>query len=214
MAQSIIRIYDSEAQANKVVDHLRGEGYENVFQFSGPTGKGSTTAAARSNLVANMMKAHIWQSHAEVYADGLTKGKTLVVVYALFGTAQNAIDIMDSYAPSDSGIVVANTVDEYKWDDAAPLSSVLHLPVLTKTKLPAETLSGISSLTKGTAFLSNLLGIPLLKAGSAKKTTSMGMPLLWNSAAPLSSSIGMRTLSNNPTPLSSMLGLAVLTRRK
>jgi hypothetical protein len=212
MPQSIIRTYDSEAQANKVVELLRGEGHVNVFQFSGGSGKAS--AASRATLIANLMKAHIWQSHAEIYADRLTKGKALVVAYPLFGTAQNAIDIMDSHSPIDSGISVSNASDTYKWDDAAPLSSILHMPVLSHTKLPAETLSGISSLTKGKAFLSEWLGIALLKPGSAKKSSSMGLPLLSNSATPLSSALGMRTLSSSPTPLSSLFGMAVLKRRK
>lgn len=212
MPQSIIRTYESEAQASKVADLLRGEGHVNVFQFSGVSGKAS--AAVRTKLIANMMAAHIWRSHAEIYADRLTKGKSMVVAYPLFGTAQNAIDIMDSHNPADSGIPVSNGSDDYKWDDAAPLSSVLHMPVLTHTKLPAETLSGISSLTKGKAFLSEWLGIALLKSGAAKKSTSMGLPLLSNSATPLSSALGMRTLSSNPTPLSSLFGMAVLKRGK
>jgi hypothetical protein len=56
MPQSIIRIYKTEAQANKAAAHLIGEGYSGVFQFNAPT---SASAAARSNLVTEMMAAHI-----------------------------------------------------------------------------------------------------------------------------------------------------------
>jgi hypothetical protein len=212
MTQSIIRIYDSESQGSKAAEHLRKEGYADVFQFSSAAGKGA--AAARSNLIASMMAAHIWRSHAEAYADRLTKGKSMVLVHAPFGGALNAMNVMDTYQPSETGISEAADDDEYKWDDKAPLSSALHLPVLMKNKYPAETLSGVSSLTKGKAFLSDLLGIKLLTAGSARKNTSMGLPLLTGAATPLSSAIGMPTLSQNPTPLSSLFGLPVLKKSR
>jgi hypothetical protein len=213
MPQSIIRIYDSEAQASKVTAHLRKEGFENVFHFSAATGK-AAAATSRATLVDNMMQAHFLRSHAETYADRLTKGKTLVMVYALFGTAQRAINVMDSYGPVEQGIADASASDDYKWDDAAPLSSALRMPVLTKRLHPAEMVMGLPSLTKGTAFLSDWLGIALLKSGSAKKSSSFGMSLLSNSATPLSSALGMKTLSNNPTPLSSLFGMSVLRRSK
>jgi hypothetical protein len=214
MTQPIIRIYDSETQATKAANHLRGEGYANLFQFSGPSGKGATSAAARNALVASMTAAHIWKSHAEVYADRLTKGKSLLMVHAPFGRAHNATQVLDSYGPSEVGVVEKDGSIEFGWDEAAPLSSALLLPVLAQTRHPFETLTGIPSLSKGKAFFSGCLGFPLLKDGAAKRNTSMGFRMLSSSATPLSSAIGMRTLSQNPTPLSSLLGLKVLSSRK
>jgi hypothetical protein len=211
MPQSIIRIYKTEAQANKAAAHLIGEGYSGVFQFNAPT---SASAAARSNLVTEMMAAHILKSHAESYVDDLTKGKSLVMVRPIFGQAVNAINVLDSYAPVASGHPETKESVHFHWDEAAPLSSAFRLPILAKTEHPIETLTGISSLTKGKAFISHLLGMPLLKAGAARRETSMGFKMLSNSATPLSSAIGMRTLSQNATPLSSMFGLPVLTKRQ
>lgn len=211
MAQSIIRIYKTEAQASKAAAHLISEGYSGVFQFNAPTG---ASAAARTNLVTEMMAAHILKSHAMSYVDELTKGKSMVMVRPIFGQAVNAIKVLDSYAPVASGYAETKESVPFHWDEAAPLSSALRLPTLAKTEHPVETLTGISSLTKGKAFISDLLGLSLLKAGAAQRETSMGFKMLSNSATPLSSSIGMRTLSQSATPLSSMFGLPVLTKRK
>jgi hypothetical protein len=213
MTQAIIRIYDSENQGAKVTEHLKGLGYGDVYQFTGPGSKSGAGAAARDTLVTKMTNVQIWKGHAEIYADRLTKGKTLVLAYAPFGSAANAINVMDSYAPVDSGIVDPAHESDLEWDDAAPLSSILQIPVLTRTRFPAETISGLPSLTKGKAFLSSLLGLPLLVNGPEHKTSSMGLPLLSQSATPLSSAIGMRVLSQNATPLSALFRLPVLRNR-
>ena len=213
MTQMLIRIYDSEALGGRVAEHLQSKGFQHVYQFNGPTGKGSTGAPARNALVASMMKANVWKSHAETYADRLSKGKSLVLVHAPFGTANKATKVMESYQPTEAGIVEPDQHPEMKWEDAAPFSSILKLPILSKNRHPAETFSGISSLTKGKAFLSTLIGMPLLSEGLTQRNTSIGMRLLSHSPTPLSSSIGMRTISQSATPLSSMLGLKVLMAR-
>jgi hypothetical protein len=214
MTHAIIRTYDSEAQGSKAAAQLRSEGYEHVHLFTGPAGKASASAALRTALIADMLAAHIWKSHAETYAERLTKGKSMVLVHAPFSTGRHANYVLDSYEPTGSGIAVTDHGWDMKWDDAAPLSSMLRMPVLSKNSLPAETLSGIASLTKGTAFLSNLLGIPVLKSGLQHSTSSMGLPLLSGNATPLSSLFGMRTISHSATPLSSLFGLPTLTKRK
>jgi hypothetical protein len=214
MARKLIRIYESAAQAAKVAQLLRDDGYEDVFQFKGVTGKGAAAAAERKALVADLMNAQIWKSHAEAYADRLTKGGSLVVVHAPFGSALDATNIMDRNAPVEVGYPEGQPHVDCAWDDAAPLSSVLRLPVLSATKLPSENVSGIPSLTKGTAFLSDLLGIPLLKRGAAQRTSSWGLPMLSRSSAAPSTSFGLSTLSQNPTPLSSLFNIPVLTKRR
>jgi hypothetical protein len=208
MPTMMVRFYDSATTAEAAAKRLRDEGFEHVSHFKAAGGKG---AANRAELVDGMMRAHVWKSHAEAYADRLNKGGALVTVHAPFGTAMTAGQILDAHNPVDEGIAIARH-DDYVWDDAAPLSSLLHMPVLTRTRLPAETYMGISSLTKSSGFLSHWLNIPLLSAGSARKTSSFGVPLLSRSATPLSSAFGMKTLSQNPTPLSSLFGLKVLKR--
>lgn len=214
MPQMIIRFYDNVGQAAKVAKHLQDEGYEHAHHFKGETGKGAAAVAERNSLVARLMAAQMWKSHAETYAARLAKGGSLALVHAPFSMGATAINIMDSYEPVDAGLSEAQQQADLAWDDASPLSSLLQIPVLTNVKLPAEMMSGVPSLSKGKAFLSTLLGMPLLKQGVQHRNSSMGLPLLSRSATPLSSMFGMGTLSRNPTPLSSLFNMKVLTRRQ
>jgi hypothetical protein len=214
MSGIIIRIYESVAQGAKAAQQLRDEGFEHVFEFKGTSGKSAAAVAERKGLVASLMEVQVWKSHAESYAERLSKGGALVVVHAPFGSALLATEILDMHEPVAVGLNEGKVAPDFVWDDAAPLSSALMLPVLTTLKLPAETLSGVPSLTKGSAFLSEWLGMPLLKQGAAHKNSSMGFSLLSRSATPLSSLFGMRTLSQNSTPLSSLFGMKVLSRRQ
>lgn len=206
MSSLLIRFYDSATQSAKAVQQLTDEGFEHVRHIKAGTGKN----ANHQSLMTQLMSAQIWKGHAEIYAERLKKGGALVLVYAPFGSALAAEAALDAHQPVDKGLSTSQVKPDYVWDDAAPLSSVLHIPVLTNVKLPAETLSGVPSLTKGTAFLSDFFGFGLLKSGVHHNETSMGLPLLSKSATPLSTMIGMATLSNNPTPLSSLLGMKVL----
>jgi acetoin utilization deacetylase AcuC-like enzyme len=208
MSSLIIRLYDSAAQAAKAAQQLVDEGFEHVRHIKAGSGKN----ANRQALVTELMAAHIWKSHAETYADRLAKGGALVLVHAPFGSALNAEATLDQYEPNEKGITTQTWEPDAVWDDATPLSSALHLPVLINARLPAEILTGVSSLTKTTAFLSDFFGMPILKPGVHHATTSMGLGLLSKSATPLSSLFGLKTLSSNPTPLSSLLGLKVLSR--
>jgi hypothetical protein len=212
MSTNVIRVYESPAQAAKAAKDATDHGFMYVSQFKSVGGKGTVAAANRNALVSSLMSAHVWQNHAELYADMLGKGGGLVAVNAPFGTAVKAGDILDSHGPVHDLISSAPRTPGFQWDEATPLSSALRMPVLSHVRLPMETLMGVSSLTKGKAFLSNLFGMPLLSEGLTNRHSSMGMRLLSQSATPLSSALGMRTLSQNATPLSSMLGLAVLKR--
>jgi hypothetical protein len=208
MSSLLIRLYDSATQSAKAAQQLAEEGFEHVRHIKAGAGKN----ANRQKLVEELMSAQIWKSHAETYADRLMKGGALVLVHAPFGSALNAEAVMDQHNPVDKGLPSSTSKPDFVWDDAAPLSSVLQMPVLTQVKLPAEVLSGVSSLTKGTAFLSDFFGLRILNRGVHHNETSMGLPLLSKSATPLSSMFGMGTLSKNPTPLSSLFGMKVLKR--
>jgi hypothetical protein len=214
MPSKITRFYETATQGAKVAEHLAEEGFEHVFHFKASTAKGAAAKSENNMLVENMVNAHVWKSHAEAYAQRLVKGGALVMVHAPFGAGQRATNLMDSYAPVDSGLAEGKPVADMVWDDAAPLSSMLCLPVLTDIKLPFETLSGAASLSRGRAFLSDVLGLPLLKQGPSHKVSSFGIPLLSRSGTPLSSMLGLKLLSSRATPLSSLLGMKLLTRKQ
>jgi hypothetical protein len=212
MPQQVIRTYDVAANGAKAAQGLIDEGFTDVFHFKSAGGKGAAAAKARDALAAEMKAAQIYASHAEVYADQLAKGGAVVLVHAPFGAGVNAMRILDSHKPSGVGLNHAPSAPDFTWDPAAPLSSAFQLPVLTKVQHPFETLTGISSLSKGKAFISNLLGIPLLTRGLEHAQTSFGFPLLSRGLQHAESSMGMPLLSRSATPLSSMLGIKVLTR--
>jgi hypothetical protein len=210
MPQAIIRMYETESQGSKAAAELREAGFEHVFKFAYARGKGVAAAKARASLVDEMTAAHIWRSHAESYASELEDGGSLVAVTPPFGAGLTATRILDSHAPIGKGLETRDDGGEMEWDEAAPLSSLLQLPVLIRTDHPMETLSGIPSLTKGSGFLSSLLGLPLLSRGRHNATSSFGIPLLKSGPAHKTSSMGLPLLSNSPTPLSSLFGLRVL----
>jgi hypothetical protein len=212
MSGKLIRLYDNAAQGAKAAQHLMDEGFESVFHFKGIIGKTAAAEKERKKLMESLVNAHIWKSHADVYAERLSKGGALVLVHAPFGTALDAAERLDSFGPADAGISEDAPSKSMAWDEATPLSSALQLPVLSAIKLPAEMLSGVESLTKGKAFLSDLLGLSLLTGGSSQKSTSMGMPLLSDNPTPLSSLISLRLLSSRATPLSSLFNIPLLTR--
>ena len=78
---------------------------------------------------------------------------------------------------------------------AAPFSSILNLPLLTKSQLQKSTF-GIPLLSKNGTPFSSMFRLPLLTKSKTGKSSSFGLPLL----------------SDNPTPLSSLLGLRVLSK--
>ena len=78
---------------------------------------------------------------------------------------------------------------------AAPFSSTLSLPLLTKSKRQRST-----------------FGIPLLSKNGTPLSSMFGMPTLTKSKTGKTSSFGISLLSDNPTPLSSLFGLRVLSK--
>jgi hypothetical protein len=212
MPQQIIRLYDTAAQGAKAAQDLTNAGFEEVFYFKASGAKGVAASKLQDALVADMAAAHIYRSHAVVYASQLAKGGGLVLVHAPFGAGVTAARILGAQNPSSKGIHEIPSKPEATWDEATPLSSALHLPVLAKVEHPFETLTGFSSLTKGSGFLSSFFGIPLLSRGLQHAQSSFGIPLLSRGLEHAETSMGLPLLSRSPTPLSSMLGLKVLSR--
>lgn len=190
MAQTICRMYGTRRQAEAAVEDLKLNGYEDCFLF------GADAGASQAGIVDAMCRAHILKYHAQVYADRVAKGGTLVMLHAEFGMALKATQIMESHQPIDSGITEPVS-ERIGWDDATPLSSAMQLPVLLETKLPFQSFWNIASLTSHHWTLSGMFGMPTRSA----------------SATPLSSATGMPTLTRCATPFSSLLKLPVLSGR-
>jgi hypothetical protein len=193
MSEIISRMFNSferATEAANAVRNFRFLRFPDTFVVGphGPSASGSEPLSTDA-IEALLLKAYVLKSNAKVFAERIRRGGTLVTVHAPFGTAVDATNILDEYGPIDSG--VANSTDRLpRWDDAAPLSSMLHM----STHAPFSS-----------AF-------PLLLKSGATTSSALGLGEISRSAAPLSASLGLPLLSSNPAPLSSMLGLPLIRK--
>ena len=208
MSYPIVRMYASATQAKAAADKLRENDFsdDRIHVVSAQEG-------SRDAIASAVMAGYVLRAHAKVYADGIAQGRSLVVVHVQYGGGLKAISILDAFEPVDTGLRLPPEGGP-TWDDAAPLSSALMMPVLSRNPEPLSTIIGLPTLCKANAnYLGKLFG-PLLTNARWSFSALLGMPLLSAAAAPLSAMLGMRTLSANPAPLSSMLGMPLLTGRR
>ena len=163
------------------------------------------------------------------HADHLRQGRTLLAVRAPFGRALQATDILDSHNP----VAVAGPAEGaqnphvFLSEMAAPLSSLLGLPVLSKTRTRPSRgdFLGLPTLSGNRSYLTGRL------SNFGRRTASMGVPLLSSNPAPMSSlfrmpvatraksgagwtrSFGFKMLSARATPLSSFFGVHLISGR-
>jgi hypothetical protein len=114
-------------------------------------------------------------------------------VHAPFGSAMTAIEILEGYDAIDSGIGDAGS-GLTPWDEAAPCSSALGLPVLASNN----------------SSFSQFWNLPLLSR-SGGTTFPVGLS---RSSGPYKGMLGLPLISRKAAPLSSMLGLPLLTKSR
>ena len=152
MTQAITRLYGSEAQASDAVKTLKQNGYlgDQINLVTGAAGSGD-------GLVAAIEKGGVPNAHAAIYAERVRAGGAIVSVCPMFGTAQRATEILESFEPVDAGVsdvpvsaskasgkaggkTRARTTDILDLppmkDDPTPLSSRFNLPVLLDDPTP------------------------------------------------------------------------------
>lgn len=201
MTDPIVRMYETEQQAHDTATRLREEGFpeDGIFLVVPESGSDGGSSEA---LASAFMAGHVLRSHADIYAQGLKGGRSLVAARAPFGFGQLATQIMDSFGPVDLGLRPPQR-SSMGWDEAAPLSSALQLRVLRhRQPAPFSELLGLPVLSRGRSFLSNLFG-----ELASPKPSLFGHDALIQKAAPFSSLFGLGLLSRNPAPLSSLFGL-------
>jgi BCD family chlorophyll transporter-like MFS transporter len=190
-SMKLSRLYDTAADAAATVAALKTAGFRD----------GDIETLTRNDagwISAETLVSHeVAKAHAAAYAEALRAGKTLVLVNPLLGWAEPATKALAAPRGAENA-PAAVTYEGTEWDEAAPLSSALFLPVLSKNPTPFGTFWNVPTLMKKYWFFSDMFG----------------MRLLFRKAAPLSGALGLKTLSNNPAPLSSLLKLPLLTRGK
>jgi hypothetical protein len=192
MSTEITRMYANAATAARAAAELREEGFEDLFVVNPPAAADTPLSA----VAAQIALGHVHLPEAKIYAKGVSAGHSLVTVHARFGSGKLAETILDSHGPVDSGLPRAPAL--HLWDDAAPLSSAMFMPVLLDDPDPVSKVMGIPAVTSGNCSVSGLIGMPLLTDGDMGDRGRFGLPYL----------------SNNPAPLSAMLGLPVLTKKQ
>ena len=179
-------------------------------------------------VLTSILAAGVSPNQASIYAEGVRRGEVLVAVQPLFGRAQSATTILDSFDPIAVALPEAEPASVAARDAAAPLSSALGMKVLSSDPTPLSSwlkwrtlmpelrsspaLEGIRKRSGDAAPLSNKLGMSVLSAKAAPLSARFGWRVLSDNPAPLSTWRGWRLLSNNPTPLSSLLGWRVLLK--
>ena len=107
-----------------------------------------------------------------------------MTVYAPFGSGFKATVLLDRHHPVESG-VPAPVYPHATYDEAAPLSSALRLPVLSSQPTPFGAFSGLPSVlsangdktfTPGPAPLSRLLELPVMTAEGRPTSSVIGLP--------------------------------------
>jgi hypothetical protein len=214
MSQTICRMYGSLDAASKAAAALEEEGFREVHVTSAPGDNAASgdNEARKAAVVEELMRAYVLKADALIYAPRILAGGTLVTVHAPFGSALLATEILADFAPIDSGVAEIREPGPV-WEEGAPLSSALRIPVLLGKDSKFSTDGGIPLLSQNPTPLSDRIGmnpLSLDQDGTAK---------LLDEPAPLSKRLGLKILSSpfgtaklldNPAPLSSILALPVL----
>jgi hypothetical protein len=220
MAHPIIRCYDSVRQTAGLDAELKQSG------FAGSQILPNATIASSSGaefLTAALAQLGIARPQAASLAALIRQGGAVAVVPAAFGTGANATQILSKYNPTAESV----RSDFGSWDDAAPFSSLLHVPVLADCSKPFQgssgtpliiqqkgeysSMSGTPLLIKQNGSYQSFSGTPLLVKDGPYKSLS-GTPLLLEQKGEYRSYSGTPLLLKNATPFSSMLGWPTLLK--
>ncbi len=188
MSHEITRMYPSAAKATAAADELREEGFADVFVVTPPTANDVPVSA----IAAQIAQGRVLLADARIYAKGVSEGGSLVTVHAPFGTGVLATNILESKGPIASGM--PEPAPAQIWDEAAPLSSALYMPVTLDDPTPMSKVMGVAALTSSDCSLSGLLGLPLLKSSNMGDRGRLGISYLMDNPAPLSSLLGLPLL--------------------
>jgi hypothetical protein len=199
MTQTISRIYANKADADAAVEDLKEHGFapDEIFMVSAPEARESASATGNESVVEEIadriVLGYIHRRHAAEYAKKVAEGCVLVTVYAPFGAAFKATVILDRHHPIDSGVPLT-VYPRATWDEAAPLSSGLRLPVLSSDPTPFASFWNVPSLWSLSAPLSDWLGYGTNLNSPAPLSTLFNLPVVTEKGATISSSLGLPLL--------------------
>jgi hypothetical protein len=240
----IARLYQTHTQAQGAYDALQSSGFGGDAAMiagvsraaAGDPAAGAPAAEAdagaaivppEADTITAIRAGSLLGEHAAFYAEQLTEGNSLVVVSPPFGSSRKAIAILDDYNP----LPISHEPPPEPYvpftERSTPLSSLLGLPVLSKTATPCSDFWGFDTLQEGTShfsrwlsplapgfMFSSLIGMKLLSGNATPVSSMTGMSTQSSRLAGKSSSFGLPLKASNTTPLSSLFGIPVLSKRK
>ena len=104
--------------------------------------------------------------HVSACARGLAEGRSLVRVRTGLGQSQKAMDILEEFGPVDTDQVMPESeTGKLEWDEAAPLSSALGIPTISRNApAPVSNFLGLPLLSRNPAPLSSMLALKTLSS--------------------------------------------------
>jgi hypothetical protein len=129
LVSPVTRLFATAQQAADAVKELKASGYsDSQIIVVHPGADADATVKA-------ITAGYVLKADAVRYARHVNAGHTLVIVDADFGRGAEARLLLDSHGTVDPGFEEEGYELPQLWDDAAPLSSALRWPVLTKPRL-------------------------------------------------------------------------------
>ena len=136
---SIMRLYESYDTATAVRRELRANGFtdDQVTVVRGAGGSVPAQSGRDDQFMAELTAAGLGGSDATTYAECLRQGAVFISVNAPLGRGAQATTIMDAHTPPDTGHARSKPESDSMnslglIDEPAPLSKLLHIPVLVK----------------------------------------------------------------------------------
>ncbi len=190
-----VRMYASADQGQAVVAKLLDAGFAPelvtlITATSKPPANAPASAASDDPVLSSILSCFVLKAHAVVYAERVRNGQALVIVRPEFSSGVLAERILDAGDPVDSGVVVDHERLPL-WDDAAPFSSLFHIPPLARGTAPLSAFFVLPVITRRGGTLCSALGLSEL---SSHDSYVFGAPALSRSASPLSSALNLPTL--------------------
>ena len=201
-----VRMYETEQQARDAVSKLMEAGFPDDTILLVTPGSGGTTGSIEG-ISAALSAGFALGGNVSAYAQGVQRGRSLVVVRAAFGFGQQAVNLLDSCDPVETETLPEPELPKKRYQ-AAPFSDFMGFPLLSSSQAgkcdAVELMSGVTMtnsfgyrlLSDKAAPLSSLFGLRLLMGGADMGKESFGMPLLMDAAAPLSSMFGLPLLTS------------------
>lgn len=223
MTQTISRMFANKTDADAAVQDLAKHGFgpDEIFVVRPPTTAINTPAAENQGVVDEIAdkiaRGAVLKTQAVRYAKRVAEGGCLVTVHAPFGSGFKATVLLDRHHPVESG-VPARVYPRAKYEEAAPFSSALRLPVLSAEPTPFGAVLGLPSVLlpdgavlsawlrysmvfESPALLSKLLGLPVLTAIGSPTSSVLGLPAVTAKGAPTSLGLPLLTARGAPTSL-------------